>query len=85
MLCFSGNIINFSVFDELSVRLMVRKGYPVFYVLHVGIKYPDAVTRMRVPDSLPTLSFEKRAISRGKIFIPKTYTEDSSVPVPYLL
>ena len=43
----------------------------MFYALDVRIKYPDAVTRMRVPDSLPTLSFEKRAISRGKIFIPK--------------
>ena len=58
---------------------MVRKGYFVFYALHVRIKYPDAVIRMRVPDSLLTLLFEKRAISRGKIFIPKTYTEDSSV------
>ena len=68
------------MFEEwVSTEMMVRKGYSVFYALHVGIKYPDAVTRMRVPDSLPTLSFEKRAISRGKIFIPKTYTEDSSV------
>ena len=63
---------------------MVRKGYSVFYALHVGIKYPDAVTRMRVPDSLPTLSFEKRAINRDNIH-PKTYTEDSFVQIPDLL
>ena len=79
---FSENIVNLSTYNELCARRWYEKATPCsthcMWESSTQTQSHGCTYRTRYRH-FPSKKLEKLAISRGKIFIPKTYTEDSSV------